>query len=770
MELSGDGPLLDLDRVVDLPELVEALIRLRAQAGNPSYRDLAKHVGPLLRPPRPVAFRTVAHLFQRERRRLDLDLLIATVCALGLDATQAKIWRDAYLRVHAEAATGGPTGVLRQLPADLPTFTGRREQLELLIADAAHADAGRSATVAISAIEGMGGVGKTQLAVHAAHRLVRSGRFGDAQLYVNLRGFDPDRPPADPSAVLDAFLRQLGVPAPRIPATREERSAMFRDALHGKQALVLLDNAADEDQVRDLIPAGSGCLVLITSRRTLLGLDAAATLVLDVLSPSEALELIGRIIGADRVTAELEAATAIARACGHLPLAVSVAAARLRSRPSWTLAETARRFAEEGMDSITIGRRNIRAVFDLSYRTLPDPIRRAYRLLGAFPGRDFAVPAAAALLGHPSATARAQLEDLMDEHLLRQQSPGRHEFHDLIREHAAHCLSDEDAEEQDAAARRLQCWYLRTADAAATLLDPHHAALPIPPSPPRTPAPMAFTDRAGALAWFEAERANLTAVTDAAAGAESAWLLAFALVPFHDLRTLWSDLIATHQVGLAAAQQLDDQLGQGWMHHGLARAYANRRDHEAAEQHYRRAIDAFGGAHPDGALRALGSLAALYGQLGDIAASIVYVRRALELARQLGNSRGEVILLGTLGNCHSSLGRIPEAVTCLQEAVARSEALGDVHTQGITLGNLAEVQGRAGNLDAAADCARRALDLQRQEGYRSGEARNLRRLADIVEEQGNGDTARKYRIAALTIYEDLGDPEAEEVRKQVGQD
>lgn len=262
----------DPDRAEDLAEFVGLLGELRAWAGLPSYRVLAKRVGPLMRPAREIPLSTVVDTFKTERRRLDLDLVVAVVRALGADEPTVDRWRAACIKVHGLAKSGGPAGVFGQLPTDLATFTGRREELARLISQATHPQEGLGSgahTVVISAIEGMAGVGKTQLAIRAAHELVRAGHFTDVQLHVNLRGFDADLPPADPSAVLEAFLRQLGVPVQQIPATRDERAAMFRDRLRERHALILLDNAADEEQVRDLIPAAPSCLVLITSRRSL---------------------------------------------------------------------------------------------------------------------------------------------------------------------------------------------------------------------------------------------------------------------------------------------------------------------------------------------------------------------------------------------------------------------------------------------------------------------------------------------------------------------
>jgi hypothetical protein len=369
----------------DLGEFIDALRRLRMWAGSPSYRALAKAVGPTLRPPQQLAHTTVGDLFKPGRRRLDLDLVTATVRALGLAEPAVAQWRAACVRVQAQQGDGGPMEVLRQLPGELATFTGRDDELRILmqVATAPGLD-GRPVTVVVSAIEGTAGVGKTQLALRVAHELVRSGWYTDIQLYVNLRGFDGELAPSDPGQVLAVFLRQLGIAQAAIPEPLEQRAAMFRDQLRGKRALVLLDNAADEEQIRPLLPGGSGTFVLVTSRRRLSGLEGADLVVLDLFTRAEGLMLLTRIVGADRVAAEPEAAGEIVELCGRLPLAVALVASRLRSRPAWSIADLVQRI-------------------------------RADRISG--PGDAGRAPWPA-LMGWEAHRAQAVLESLVDEHLL----------------------------------------------------------------------------------------------------------------------------------------------------------------------------------------------------------------------------------------------------------------------------------------------------------------------------------------------------------------
>ncbi|HET9168132.1 MAG TPA: NB-ARC domain-containing protein [Actinocrinis sp.] len=508
----------------DLGEFIEALGRLRLWAGAPSYRTLAKAVGPKLSPPQMLAHTTIGDLFQTRRRRLDLDLVTATVRALGLPESDVARWGAACIRVHAQARTGGPISVLRQLPADLCTFTGRERELRALFAAIAERP-GSAQTAMVSAIQGMAGVGKTRLAVHAAHELVRAGRFTDAQLFVNLHGFDPEHPPADPASVLGGFLRQLGVPAQVIPDSVEERSAMYRDRLHGMDALIVLDNAADEKQVRDLIPAAPGCLVLITSRRTMTGLDGAAILRLDVLDPPGSQLLLGRIVDSERLLAQPAATATVAEACGHLPLAVSLAAARLRSRPAWSVTDLLTELRSAGMSAIAAGGRSVADAFDASLARLDAEQHRMFLFLGLCPGKDIGAEAAAIMARTNPENAKALMESLVDEHLALSPAPGRFTLHRVLRGYAAGKAAAGMPEPQRSASlRHVLCWYTARAHDTAAYRPPKARKLLA-----QAPA-LADNDRSGLSdAWRAVGRAHLW--SEEFEAAENAYWRALRLTP-----------------------------------------------------------------------------------------------------------------------------------------------------------------------------------------------------------------------------------------------
>lgn len=380
---------------------------------------------------------------------------------------QAGLQTDAFeLPASGEASAGGAP---HRLPADSRVFTGRQGELARLLALADGTDDGRgSGTAVILAIDGMAGVGKTALAVHAAHLLAE--RFGDGQLFINLHGYTERKPPRTVDQALETILRTLGVPPHQIPEDAEERGALYRERLAGTRTLIVLDNAADEAQVSLLIPGERQCLVLVTSRRKLRALDEAHTIALDVLPGSEGTALFAAVAGPGRVAAEDPAVAKITDLCGRLPLALRIAGALLRNRPAWTpeyLADTLQA-ARTRLAPFSDGDRDLAALFDLSSQALEDGQRRLYRYLGHIPGPEIDIYAAAVLLDSDPVAARQLLEDLVDHNLLRECPAGRYRMHGLIREHAR--TQPVPSAERDAALGRLLDYYQRTAGRANTRL------------------------------------------------------------------------------------------------------------------------------------------------------------------------------------------------------------------------------------------------------------------------------------------------------------
>jgi len=766
VNVAGGEACPDPGEAVDLPEFIERLRCLRIWAGSPSYRALAKKVGPLLRPPQTLSQSTIGDVFQSRRRRLDPDLVVGIVRALGLEERTVDRWRAACVRVHAEAKSGGAVGVFRQLPADLATFTGRDTDLRELIG-AIDSARGAARTVVISALEGMAGVGKTQLVVHAAHELVRAGRYRDMQLFVNLRGFDPDQPPADPSAVLDSFLRALEVPAQQIPTDLDARAAMFRDRLHDKDALIVLDNAASEEQVRRLIPAGPGCLVLITSRRHLAGLEDAFLHQLDVLAAAEAVELLGRIAGVERVQAEPAAAAAIAESCGFLPLAVALAGGRLRSRPAWSLAHLAEHLQARqppGSD------RRLSAIFDLSYRGLAPEARRIFHTVGLSPGADISVPAAAAMAGITAHEAQQGLELLVDEHLAQQEHFGRYQLHDLLRAYAAERAELESPKECAEALHRAAAWYTVAADAAAQAIMPTRYSEPLRPEE-TAGFNVTFDSSAEAMAWCDAERANLAATVLAAAQSPSpylAWRLPVAMSTYLHLTCSWPQWEHLHQLGLSAATSSADLAGEAWILSNLGIAQTELGRFDEAADHLTRALQLRRDlGDTSGEAATLGNLARLYAYADQLESGLYYARQALDLARRTGDRRRECAALNSVACCLGELGRTDEALEYFQAKLQMHRQDGDLRGLGLALHNIGSACNQTGRHADAFTTFQEALDVARGFGERHSEAGALYGMALALDGLNDLDQARPYLEQALAIFEDLNAPETQEARSQL---
>ncbi|WP_345132872.1 AfsR/SARP family transcriptional regulator [Dactylosporangium darangshiense] len=445
---------------------------------------------------------------------------------LGLDpGAELRAARDRVLRrptQRAHAAEPAPAAAPRpaQLPADLPTFVGRRAELAEALASHPPREAAPGALV-ITVIGGMAGVGKTALAVHWAHQV--AGRYPDGQLYVNLRGFDPVGPPVAPGDALHDMLTALGVSRDEIPAGLDARSALLRTRLAGRRVLMLLDNARDLAQVRPLLPGSVGCLVIVTSRSRLAGLLAvggANLLTLDVLPAADARDFLSRRIGAQRVAREDAATKEIVERCAGLPLALAIVAARAVEHATVPLQAIAAELvdAEGGLEAFTGPEPAVdaRAVISWSYRSLSPSAAALCRLLGAHPGPDVSAGAAGSLLGAP---ARAVLDELTGAHLLTERSPGRFEMHDLLHSYAAELFAATDPEPvRRAALLRLFDHYLHTAFRAVRLLAPAREPIALGDPAPGVTAE-AIRDGEHARAWFGAEHAVLAAVADRAAAA-----------------------------------------------------------------------------------------------------------------------------------------------------------------------------------------------------------------------------------------------------------
>ncbi|MET9825729.1 BTAD domain-containing putative transcriptional regulator, partial [Streptomyces sp. NPDC006349] len=432
----------------------------------------------------------------------------------GLQELQQGILRaDPHLaEPPAPAADTAPLPVRpAQLPATVPDFTGRasfvRELSGVLSAASGGATTGR--VMAVSALAGIGGVGKTTLAVHVAHRARAA--FPDGQLYVDLQGAGAR--PAEPETVLGSFLRALGTADSAVPDSLEERAALYRSVLDGRRVLVLLDNARDAAQVRPLLPGTEGCAALVTARVRMVDLAGAHLVDLDVMSPEEALVLFTRIVGEERVASERKAALDVVGACGFLPLAIRVAASRLAARRTWTVSVLAAKLADERrrLDELQAGDLAVEATFELGYGQLEPAQARAFRLLGLADGPDISLAAAAAVLDLPAQDTEDLLESLVDTSLLESAAPGRYRLHDLVRLYARACAERDEQPpgERAAALSRLLDFYLATAAGVYAIERPGDRL--VDGLEPTEYPGLTFTEGSAALDWLYTEAGPLLA-------------------------------------------------------------------------------------------------------------------------------------------------------------------------------------------------------------------------------------------------------------------
>ena len=636
-----------------------------------------------------------------------------------------------------------------QLPADVRHFTGRVHQLERLDA-LLPPDGGRATTaVVISAIAGGAGVGKTAMAVHWAHRV--RGRFVDGQLYANLRGYS-SAPPVRPIESLARFLQALGVPAERVPSDVEDASALYRSLLADKRVLVLLDNASDPDQVRPLLPGGSGCIAVVTSRDELRGLvarDGAVPLELGALTDDEARELVAQLLGETLVDAEPPAIAELATLCGNLPLALRIAAANLIVRPNVGMAEHIRRLRENRLDRLQTQDEGVRAAFDQSYCALPDEARRLFRLLGLIPGMDVTEPVAAALVGADPAVVDAWFHRLTAAHLVDEHAPGRYTLHDLLRRYAAErAVVEEPEDAREAAMDRFHTHYMRNVDAAATSLYPQTMRLPY-----QNPGPDGFADATAAAAWIDAERANLVAIIARAAQVgplRVAWWLADALRGYLFARGSTVEWQTVAEAGLAAAEADADQAAIAASHLSIAGMHFMRGHREAtlaayarAEEHARRARWA------EGEAAVLGNTGILYQTMGQLTTAVDYLSRSLALSRQVGRPAGESAALDALGNVYECLGRLQLAAEHHAESAAICRRLGATAAAARAENNLGVLYHAMGRFDDALDTLTHALDVLTQVGEDYFLGFTQCSLSEVQRDLGNLAEARALAEAAL---------------------
>ena len=667
----------------------------------------------------------------------------------------------------------------RQLPAAVPHFAGRVAELAALHAVLDAARPGRAPAVAVAAIDGPPGVGKTALAVRWGHQAATE--FPDGQLYVNLRGFGSPDEVIPAGTVICGFLDALGIPAGRIPPDPESQAGLYRSLLAGKRVLIVADNARDAGQVRPLLPGSPGCVMLVTSRNRLIGLAAAEgarLITLDVLPDGEARELLTRRIGARRARAEPGAVRELARLCGRLPLALAVAAARATARPAVPLAAVAaelacaasRLGALQTGDPVT----DVRTVFSWSCQHLGQEPARLFRLLGIHPGPDITAPAAAALLGTGQDRARAALDALAMANLAAEHVPRRYCLHDLLRAYAAEqAAGHESAAERLAAVQRVLDYYLHTSHAAALLLNPHRVSVPALTPPRPGVAPGRLNGHEQALAWFDAEHQVLLGCVSLAAETGSdacAWILPWAMTEFLDRRGHWHEWAATQRTALAAATRLGDVAGQAAARRAIATACVRLTDYRQARDHLvtcLRLQRQLGNRTGEALTRhSLGRVAEHQGRYGD---ALRHEQQALGLFQDAADQAGQALALNAIGWYHILLGRPQEARTFCQQALTLYRHTGDRVGQAQAWDSLGRAEHQLGRLDHATACYQQALGIFRDLGELYGQADTLTRLGDTRVAAADLPAAQDAWQQALDVLEDLRHPDAAQVRAKLHQ-
>jgi tetratricopeptide (TPR) repeat protein len=747
-------------------DALERLARIELEAGRPEQAMA------LLRDHRPAADReNLTAVLIRALIGVGEPSRAADVAAIA-SASLVELGKQPGPELRAAQAAALKTPVsrpapprrgLRELPTDTSAFTGRRAELgELVDLGARTAAADAPGAVAVCAIDGMAGVGKTALAVRAAHRI--ADRFPDGQIFLDLRGCTRGMEPREPADALATILRRLGVPPAQIPEELHARAALYRDRLAGTRTLILLDNAADENQVRPLLPAAAGCLVLITSRKRLKSLDDAHPVPLDVLPMPDAVELLRDVAMLDTGAAGTvrdPLLEYVARLCGQLPLALRIAGALVRRNEAWDLKRLADRLAEwrpgGELDGFCDGGRELTGVFDLSLRTLAEDRRHLFRRLGLIPGPDIDAFAAAALLNLDPTTSERLLRDLVDHNLLQEQKPGRYRMHDLIRRHARALA------ERDSAAQR--------ADAVERLLDYYHrtAALAGASCARDAPTPVgdhimvhmpALSDAEQARAWLRVERANIVACLKlAAAQGRDRQVVALGASLAGLLRTdgSWTQALAVHTMSLAAAEHLGDRLGQAdaLTELGTVRRLAGHcqdaaRDLRRAWMLYRDFGERPGEAYT---LTQLGAVARLTGRYQ---AAVQYLDAARELYQGLGDRHGEAYALTYTGVVHYLTGQYIAAKRDLHTAWELYRDLDNRLGQANALTYIGAVRYMTGDLPGASRDLQAAWELSWGLDDRHGEACALARLGVVRRLTGDLAGAMQNLHAALMLYRDLG--------------
>ncbi len=651
--------------------------------------------------------------------------------------------------------------VPRQLPAAPGTFSGRSEALEQLRPDAG-----------ITAVSGIGGVGKTSLVLHWAHRNLE--RFPDGQLFIDLRGFDPTDAPLPVATALTAFLHALGAPDTTIAADEQARVGAYRTLLAGKRMLIVLDNAIDSSQVVPLLPGRPGCTVVVTSRSRLGGLlthHSAVLVDLDVLSAAEAYTVLAQQVGAARRAAEPEAFAELLEHCAGLPLALAIVAARAGSRPDLPLSALADELRESRLDALTTDELtdSLRSVFASSYRALSPEEAELFGMMALAPGPDLGISAAASLVDQPAARIRPLLRRLESANLISQNAPGRYRIHDLLRLYA---VEQHDPESRRSALRRLVDHYLFSTSRVDQLLAPRRPQQQLEDPEPGC-RPVEHADRAAAHQWLEAEHACIVRAQRLAVAEglhTRVWQLAWALSTYHSRGGHQTAELIVWERALASVPELTDPAVQALVLRFLGHAYAKVGRHHESMQMLAEALQY---AERDGSALVLGhahqALAASYERQGDYENALVHALQQLSHRRRL-EPVWAADALNFVGWLYALTARYAEGRPYCEEALSIYTSVGDRDGEAVTTDSLAYIAHHDGRYAEAVASYQHAIGIYREMGNTYHLANSLDHLGDTHLALGDQAAVRAHWEEAIDLFRRQGrDTDADRLTKSLAE-
>lgn len=706
-------------------------------------------------------------LYERTRQALAREM--GAVPGLELRDLHLKILKtDPSLAASSRPAPVGrreapptATPVPNQLPPAMP-LSGRIDELAAL--DATQT----SGAPRLSVISGLGGIGKTSLALRWAHDNLS--RFPDGRLYVNLHGSDPGTPATQPQKVLSDFLVGLGVERNAIPAGVEAKLGLYRSLVAQKRILILLDNARDPEQVRPLLPGTPSCTVVVTSRNRLNGLlvmEGARSIPLDLLTPAESLQLLATRIGEERLEKEPEAANAIVNGCGRFPLALAVAAVRAADKPRFPLSAFAAelREAETRLDALDTGEpsTSLRSAFDGSYQALPGPAARLMCLLSLVPGQDIGLHSIAALSRSTPSDTRVLLSKLEEFHLVHQSKPGRYGLHDLVRLCGRERVKQNQSEQMiSESLHSFVNYFVHNAAIGHSLLDPHGVPSPLGSGEPPTGDVFVhrLRDQAEALEWFKTERHSLLAALKLAADMglhREVWQLSSNSHLFFRRCGSVHDLLVAGRAGFDAVALLESSDApalQAMARRSLASAMLlTGQINEETREHLTRALEYFKDAGDVlGEAHTYRSFALASAAMGDPEMAVSHAESSLELYLKAGNSFWETNALNTLGWCEAQMGNHERASVHCQASLSGCLSLGFQAGEAAALGSLGYIAVRTGRHAEAVTYYQQSLQIARILGDSYEEANTLTGLAEAYQALGDVSSAREHWQQAITIY------------------